>query len=148
MLSSQSWPVIPSLLPKERGNKQESRMAGTHLKKCNIAFFSQLANKVTLFWPLHFLEAITHSCYIRICPKATSIEGGAPWALNQVLEKLHIMTQLLNVSVKKFFLTKFSEASLEDLDIKDNFSHRIALPGWLIISAEQKILYCFSPISK
>lgn len=55
---------------------------------------------------------------------------------------------MLNVSVKKFFLTKFSEASLEDLDTKDNFSHRISLPGWLIISAEEEILYCFSLISK
>lgn len=38
--------------------------------------------------------------------------------------------------------------SLEDLDTKDNFSHRISLPEWLIVSAEEKILYCSSPISK
>lgn len=55
---------------------------------------------------------------------------------------------MLNVSVKKLFLTKFSDMSLEDLDTKDNFCHRLHLPGWLIISAEGKILYCFSPTSK
>lgn len=57
-------------------------------------------------------------------------------------------SNMLNVSVKKFFVRKFSEKSLEDLDTKDNFSHKISLPRWLTMSAEGKILYCFSPISK
>lgn len=32
-----------------------------------------------------------------------------------------------NVPVKGFFLRKFSEMSLEDLNTKDNFSYRISL---------------------
>lgn len=46
-------------------------------------------------------------------------------------------SNMLNVPVKKFFLRKFSEMSLENLNTKDNFSHRISLPGWLIMSAER-----------
>lgn len=50
--------------------------------------------------------------------------------------------------MKKFFLTKLSEVHLEDLDTEEIFSHRIYLPGWWTVSAEEKIMYYVSPVCK
>lgn len=55
---------------------------------------------------------------------------------------------MLNIYMKKVFLTKLSEMHLEDLNSKENISHRIYLPGGQVMSAEEKTFYYFSPVTK
>lgn len=50
--------------------------------------------------------------------------------------------------MKTFFLTKLLRVHLEDLDTEEIFSHRIYLPGWWTISAEEKITYYVSSACK